>query len=216
MYRKNRFGYNLLMSDDESRAHASSLIPSALETLDAVRNRASKCYESLPVDLDELLCSLRKQLELIQELQEKTVQQVQQLNNDYLRAEADRQNEYAEYELRIAQAKDKECTRVVMHLIGIFNMFQAGMQHDSNSTEFVKGMQMIYKLFEDSLERLRVKKIGAVGEAFDSTRHRAVGSRASEEAPGTVLDVTVPGYSLNDKVIVYAEVIISSAEEIKS
>jgi molecular chaperone GrpE len=75
------------------------------------------------------------------------------------------------------------------------------------------GLRAVLEQMGAVLERQGVERIGAVGEHFDPERHEAVGVRATDDLPNrTVVDVTRSGYSLGDRMLRPAQVIVSRSE----
>jgi molecular chaperone GrpE len=78
----------------------------------------------------------------------------------------------------------------------------------------VKGLQMTRKLFEDTLGKHGVKSFSSVGKAFDPRFHEAMQHvETSEMAPGMVAAEVLKGYTLNDRLVRPALVMVSKAKE---
>ena len=78
-------------------------------------------------------------------------------------------------------------------------------------TNFVQGIEMIYKLFQDILQKFGVTTMDAVGKPFDPELHEAVLCETTDTYPDqTVIDEFQKGYLLNGKVIRYSTVKVSS------
>lgn len=73
-----------------------------------------------------------------------------------------------------------------------------------------QGMELIHQKFVHLLQAQGVKAIAAKGEPFDPELHEAItGAPApSPELKGKVLEVVENGYTMNDKVIRYAKVVV--------
>ncbi len=71
-----------------------------------------------------------------------------------------------------------------------------------------KGVEMVKKQFLDTLSRLDVEEIEALGKPFDPAFHNAVGQVDGEEGQeeNTVAEVLQKGYKMGDKVIRYSMV----------
>ena len=71
-----------------------------------------------------------------------------------------------------------------------------------NVEDYRKGIELVIKKFTDTLSKLGVTPIEAVGKTFDPELHNAVmNSEEGEGESGTVLDEFQKGYMLKDKVI---------------
>jgi molecular chaperone GrpE len=69
---------------------------------------------------------------------------------------------------------------------------------------------MVLKQFVDTLEKAGIKRIAAVGQAFDPTRHEAIQHLESTEHPaGVVMAEVQPGYLMGDSLVRAAMVVVS-------
>jgi molecular chaperone GrpE len=82
---------------------------------------------------------------------------------------------------------------------------------ESNDIEAVKtGINLIYTKFNEFVNHQGVKEIIATNVEFNTDLHEAVTRfpAPSEEMKGKVIDVIQKGYTLNDKVIRFAKVVV--------
>ena len=73
-----------------------------------------------------------------------------------------------------------------------------------------KGTQLIYNKFSEFLKQNNIKEIDALNQDFDVDLHEAITKipAPNKNLKGKVVDVVQKGYTLNDKVIRFAKVII--------
>jgi molecular chaperone GrpE len=73
-----------------------------------------------------------------------------------------------------------------------------------------KGTQLIYNKFSEFLKQNNIKEIDAVNQDFNVDLHEAITKipAPDENLKGKVVDVVQKGYTLNDKVIRFAKVVI--------
>lgn len=104
---------------------------------------------------------------------------------------------------------------LITELLPILDNIERALQAPQTSEEtrsFARGFEMIRQQFLEKLEKAGVKEIAAEGTAFDPTRHEAVMAVENEEHPAdTVINVVEKGYTLNDKVLRAAKVIVTRA-----
>ena len=83
-----------------------------------------------------------------------------------------------------------------------------GACKDENTKQ---GIDMIYKAFQKVLEGEGVEEINPVGQPFDATYAEAIMAMPAEEneESGIVKQVYVKGYKKGDKVLRYAQVIVT-------
>ena len=86
------------------------------------------------------------------------------------------------------------------------------MQNADNVTAVLEGVELIYKKFMDILGKQGVSVIETKDADFDVDIHEAIAQlpAPTEELKGKVMDCTLTGYKLNDKVIRHAQVVVGS------
>lgn len=81
---------------------------------------------------------------------------------------------------------------------------------ENNIEEFRKGILMIYEKFQNLLKEIGVKELACEGQAFDPALHYALDSAPSKDIPPEhIIKVLKKAYSLHDKLLRPAEVIVS-------
>jgi molecular chaperone GrpE len=76
------------------------------------------------------------------------------------------------------------------------------------------GIKMVAQSFESVLARHECKRIDALGQPFDPTFHEAISQQPSaDHPPQTVIFVAQDGFTLHDRVVRPAQVIVSSAAQ---
>ncbi|KGN95086.1 nucleotide exchange factor GrpE [Porphyromonas crevioricanis] len=86
----------------------------------------------------------------------------------------------------------------------------SNLPEEERKTPFAEGVELIYKKMTDFLTAQGVKPIETVGEVFDDEKHEAVAMipAPNPEEAGKVIDCTRKGYTLNDKVLRFAAVVV--------
>lgn len=86
----------------------------------------------------------------------------------------------------------------------------ANMEKAEDVKAVVEGVKLIHKKFIDILGKQGVKAIDTKDAAFDVDLHEAIAQlpAPSDELKGKVMDCTLTGYKLNDKVIRHAQVVV--------
>jgi len=79
--------------------------------------------------------------------------------------------------------------------------------------KWVEGVRLVERKFKSSLEAQGVKPVLALGMAFDPKLHEAV--RQDKGPEGMVIQEFQRGYTLNDKLLRPARVVVGSGEEDK-
>lgn len=78
--------------------------------------------------------------------------------------------------------------------------------------EISEGIQLIFKGILNTLQTKGLKELPAKGEVFNADFHDCITQypAPSEDEKGKVLDVLEKGYTLNDKVIRFAKVVVGN------
>jgi molecular chaperone GrpE len=102
---------------------------------------------------------------------------------------------------------------VIKDLLPVADDFERAIQNipDTDDTKIhMEGMVLIYNKLKKLLEQKGVKEIEAKEQDFDTDLHEAITKipAPTDELKGKVVDVIEKGYTLNDKVIRFAKVVI--------
>lgn len=86
----------------------------------------------------------------------------------------------------------------------------ANMEKAEDVAAVVEGVKLIHKKFIDILGKQGVKAINTKDATFDVDLHEAIAQlpAPTDEMKGKVMDCTLTGYKLNDKVIRHAQVVV--------
>jgi molecular chaperone GrpE len=139
-------------------------------------------------------------------------ERVAALEDRLLRLAADFDN----YKKRVTREREELMTlaneRLVKELLPVLDDLEralvAAAEHEEARLE--EGVRLVHRALESLLERNGVKEIDTAG-AFDPHRHEALLAQPSEAAEGSVIDVVQKGYTLGDRVIRPARVVVAAA-----
>ena len=145
---------------------------------------------------------------------ESTNAEVQALNDKYLRLHA----EFDNYRRRTAKESlgliESANAKLLGDLVEVVENFDRATSPDHQAAsleDFAKGMLMIQNQFKDVLKKFGLEAIDPVGEDFDPNKHEALMNQPSEEVDeGKIITVFQKGYSVKEKVIKHAKVIVSA------
>jgi len=100
-------------------------------------------------------------------------------------------------------------------LLNVADSIDLGLNaaEDNASVESLKeGMQLSRKQFYSVLEKFNIEAVDAEGAKFDPELHEAITMLPNPETePNTVLEVVQKGYTLNNRLLRAAKVVVSSA-----
>ncbi len=125
--------------------------------------------------------------------------------------------DFDNYRKRTQREKQDEYRRgkedVLRDLLPVFDNLErasSSARPDADVAAIAKGVQMVIKLFEDTLTRIGAKRVQAIGAPFDPNVHEAIAQvESAEHAAGTVAQELVAGYQLGDRLLRPAMVAVS-------
>ena len=133
-----------------------------------------------------------------------------------LRAQAEVQNVKRRARQDVEKAHKFALDKFVESLLPVVDSLEKGIEsaeQAEGSHEGIKeGMELTLKLFLDTLTRFGVKPVNPEGEPFDPHFHQAMSLVPDPDVePNTVLDVFQKGYTLNERVVRPAMVVVSKS-----
>lgn len=139
--------------------------------------------------------------------------EAEQLKKDYLLARADLEN------FRKRTLKEKAdlirnggegCLKDILPVIDDFERGMQAIASNADVEAVKKGIELIYNKFKSYLEQHGVKEIPTENADFDTEYHEAVTTfpAPTPEEKGKVIDCVQKGYTMNDKVIRFAKVVV--------
>src|SRR5713226_509183 len=93
---------------------------------------------------------------------------------------------------------------VIKNFLPILDSFERALKAggNSNSNEFRNGIELIYRQFQDALQKIGVQPIVSVGQPFDPRVHEAVEMVDTSEVPDHhVLDELQRGYKYKERLL---------------
>lgn len=145
----------------------------------------------------------------VEELQKKC----ETLHNDYLRLYADFDNfkkRTLKEKAELIKSAGENIFNNMLPLVDDFERAKSAMENTTDGESIKEGVELIYNKFISFLTQNGVKAIETEAKDFDTDFHEAIAKipAPTEELKGKVVDCTQKGYTLNDKVIRYAKVVV--------
>lgn len=114
----------------------------------------------------------------------------------------------------VSKAQKFAVERFSSEMLAVKDSLEAGMAVQTENIEsFKNGMELTLKQLSSVFEKFNIKEINPVGEKLDPHKHQAIGMVESDQEPNTVVSVMQKGYSLNDRVLRPALVMVAKAKE---
>ncbi len=139
------------------------------------------------------------------------------IREEMLRARADLENMRKRTEREVAGAHKYAIESFVRELLPVKDSLEMGLQaaEDSEDVECLReGVELTLKMLGDVLAKHGVAEVNPLGEKFSPDLHQAMSMQeSSEQEPGTVISVMQKGYTLNDRLVRPATVIVAKKPE---
>lgn len=125
--------------------------------------------------------------------------------------------EFDNYKKRMAREKLEYMSMagkdVIIDMISVKDDFERAIKSFENTEDLSavkEGITLIYDKLNKSIEKKGVKKIEAIGQPFDVEKHEAITEIPviDEAQKGTVIDEIEGGYTMYEKVIRFAKVVV--------
>jgi molecular chaperone GrpE len=117
------------------------------------------------------------------------------------------QAEFDNYRKRAAKEnsdfRDYAVAEAARSLLPVIDNLSLAVKNASASPEdFRKGVELIYKQLQATLEKLNIQRVAAEGEPFDPRLHEAIELVESNDVPDDhVLEELQPGYRIKDRLL---------------
>lgn len=170
----------------------------------APESAMAKEIEQLKLQLDFSQTKGRELMEKVKESHERMLRAVADLDNFKKRAQKEKE-----------EAQKFGIERLLKDFLPVIDNLERALEHAKTATDFESlktGVVMTRKLFEDSLARNGVKPFSAHGKPFDPMRHEAMSQvETADMPPNQVFQEVLRGYTLNDRLVRPALVMVSKA-----
>src|SRR4030081_3142741 len=91
---------------------------------------------------------------------------------------------------------------VIKNFLPILDSFERALKAGGDSSDFRNGIELIYRQFQDALQKIGVQPIVSVGQPFDPRVHEAVEMVDTIEVPDHhVLDELQRGYKYKERLL---------------
>ncbi len=198
---KNRTKKIIDMSEEKKRKQEEELIGAQ-----HVSESKGEGHEESSKKKDKSCKKEEKQLE-------EMGQKLMEMNDKYLRLSAEFDN-YRKRTLKermeLTKTAGEQVLTGILPVVDNFERALASMEKATDVRALKEGVDLIYANFKDFLMRNGVKVIETENVDFNTDLHEAVTTipAPTEEQKGKVIDCIEKGYTLNDKVIRFAKVVV--------
>jgi molecular chaperone GrpE len=139
--------------------------------------------------------------------------EIARIRDQLLRTAADYDNfrKRTRREVDDAQKRGKE--ELLRELLPVFDNLERAVVHAGQASDakaVADGVNMVLKQFQDTLGKVGIKRIAAVGGAFDPSLHEAIQQVETNDHPaGTIVAEVQPGYAMGDRLLRASMVVVA-------
>ena len=135
------------------------------------------------------------------------------LKDQLLRTAADFDNFRKRSRRDVEDARIRGAEDAIREFLPVVDNLERAIAAGKDAVEakaILEGVQMVLKLFEDASQRMGLRRIEAVGSAFDPTRHEAIQQlESAEHEPGSIITQVAPGYLFGERLLRAAMVVVA-------
>ena len=132
-----------------------------------------------------------------------------------IRVQADMENLRKRSERELSNAHKYSIEKFANEILQVKDSLELGLNAEDIDLEKLKeGSELTLKMMTGVLKKFEVEEVDPTGESFDPNLHEAMTTQESNEHPPNTVMITVQkGYTLHDRLLRPAMVIVSKAAE---
>ena len=135
---------------------------------------------------------------------------VEEANAQVLYVKAEGENVRRRATEEVDKARKFALEKFSGELLAVKDSLDAALAVEEATVESYKdGVELTAKQLLTVFEKFDITEVNPIAETFDPNKHQAVGTVDSDLAPNTVVNVLQKGYTLNDRVLRPALVMVS-------
>lgn len=139
--------------------------------------------------------------------------EIDELKEGQLRLAAEAQNIRRRAEADVEKARKYGSESLIKEMLPVADSFERALQAarvlDGFDPAMLEGMEATQTLFMEALAKNGLARLDPKGEAFNPDQHQAISMVPSELPANTVVDVVQTGYSLHERTVRAAMVVVS-------
>ena len=149
--------------------------------------------------------------EAVEDELEVALREVAEMKDKMLRMHAEMDNMRKRTQRDVADAHKFGIEKFAVALLDVVDNLERALSVDEGNEKGLRdGVQLTLDSWQEMMQKFHMKRIDAVGETFDPHYHEALSQMPHEEPEGTVVAQHVAGYTLHDRLIRPAKVLVST------
>lgn len=177
------------------------------KTVDSAAQMEQPGAETAANNQPEVMPSLA---EMLQESERKA----QEHYDAWMYAKAEGENIRRRAAEDVSKAQKFAVERFSSEMLAVRDSLEAGLAVETENIEsFKNGMELTLKQLASVFEKFSIAEVNPIGEKLDPHKHQAIGMLDSDQPANTVISVMQKGYTLNDRVLRPALVMVSKGQQ---
>src|SRR5262245_45983357 len=135
------------------------------------------------------------------------------IRDQLLRTAADYDNFRKRTRREVEDAQKRGREELLRELLPVFDNLERAVVHAGQASDakaVADGVGMVLKQFADTLGKVGIKRIAAVGGPFDPSLHEAIQQVETNDHPaGTIVAEVQPGYAMGDRLVRASMVVVA-------
>ena len=149
----------------------------------------------------------------LEEMLQEAERKAQEHHDAWMYAKAEGENIRRRAMEDIDKARKFALEKFSGELLAVKDSLEAALNVESATLESYKnGVELTLKQLSSVFEKFNLVEINPLGEKFDPNKHQAISAIEADAEPNTVISVLQKGYSLNDRVLRPALVMVAKAK----
>lgn len=151
----------------------------------------------------------------LQDELEEARRKADEYHDKVLRMQAEMENLRKRAERDVSNTHKYAIEKFASELLAVKDSLELGLDAgEAEAAKLQEGTALTLKMLVSALQKFAIEEVDPVGEAFDPNLHQAMTTQESREyEPNTVIQVMQKGYTLHERLLRPAMVIVSRAPE---
>jgi molecular chaperone GrpE len=182
--------------------------------LPSSRNQESSMEQNENTPQTEQLAAQAEAIPSLEELLKAAELKAQEHYDAWMYAKAESENIRRRAMEDVSKAQKFAVERFSNEMLAVKDSLEAGIVVKTENIEsFKSGMELTLKQLSSVFEKFNISEINPVGEKLDPHKHQAIGMIESDQPANTVVSVMQKGYTLNDRILRPALVMVAKGKD---
>ena len=171
-------------------------------------------HQATPANAETPAAQATESVPSLEEMLKEAERKAQEHYDAWMYAKAESENIRRRAAEDVSKAQKFAVERFSNEMLAVKDSLEAGMAVQTENIEsFKSGMELTLKQLSSVFEKFNIGEINPVGEKLDPHKHQAIGMIDSEQPANTVVSVMQKGYSLNDRILRPALVMVAKGKD---